>query len=186
MQSEYDANPSARNRRTPPHTAKVSADGWNAHHEVGKEQTVIAPRHVHIDPVAPSSPSTLLVEGVDPVWLTLARISAVLILFAVVSASAGCSRGTPITVINQSDVPLEDVVLSGSGFSENLGSVGPHADARVVVRPRGESDVRVQFKARGEALSFGPDGYFEAGGGYVVTITVSPGLTVSVKPERAY
>ena len=116
----------------------------------------------------------------------LARISRALILFITAFASAGCSRGTPITVINQSDVPLEDVVVSGSGFSEQIGSVGPHAEARVQVRSQGESDVRIHFKVRGEAVSFGPDGYFEAGGGYVVTITVSPSLTVSVKSERAY
>jgi hypothetical protein len=68
-------------------------------------------------------------------------------------------------VINHSEVSLEDVVLSGSGFSENIRSVGPHAEARVLVRPQGESDVRVDFKARGRPVSFGPDGYFEAGGG---------------------
>jgi len=43
----------------------------------------------------------------------LAKIGRILVLFAVGSALVGCSRGTPITVINQSDVALEDVVLSG-------------------------------------------------------------------------
>ena len=114
------------------------------------------------------------------------RISRTLALFIVVSASVGCSRGTPITIINESDVPLEDVVLSGSGFSLNVGSVGPHAEATVLVRSQGESDVRIHFTARGEAVSFGPDGYFEAGGGYVVTVTISPSLTMRVKSERAY
>ena len=114
------------------------------------------------------------------------RIGRTLALFIVVSASIGCASGTPITVINQSDVPLEDVVLSGSGFSEHIGSVGPHAEARVLVKSQGELGVTVHFKARGEPVSFGPDGYFEAGGGYVVTITVSPRLSVNVTSERAY
>jgi hypothetical protein len=70
--------------------------------------------------------------------------------------------------------------------SENISSVGPHAEERVVVRSQGEFDVRIQIKARGEPVSFGPDGYFESGRGYVVTITVSPSLTASVKSERAY
>ena len=121
-----------------------------------------------------------------PAEMQLPIVTRALALFIVLSASVGCSRGTPITVINQSDVPLEDVVLSGSGFSENIGSVGPHAEARVLVRPQGESDVRIDFKARGKPVSFGPDGYFESGGRYVVTVAVAASLTVSVKSELAY
>jgi hypothetical protein len=89
-------------------------------------------------------------------------------------------------VINQANVALEDVVLSGSGFSQNIGAVRPNAEVRVLVSPQGESDVRIQFKAGGETISFGPNGYFEAGGGYIVAITVSPQLAVSVKSELAY
>lgn len=118
--------------------------------------------------------------------LSPAKISRILALFIVGSALVGCSRGTPITVINQSDVALEGLVLSGSGFSKDVGLVPPHEQVRIVVRPRGESGLRIQFNARGKAVSFGPDGYFEGGGGYVVTVTVSPSLTVSVKSELAY
>jgi hypothetical protein len=116
----------------------------------------------------------------------LAEISGILVLLAVGSALVGCSRGTPITVINQSDVPLEDVVLSGSGFSEQVGPVRPNAELRVIVRPDGESGLLIRFNARGNAVSFGPEGYFEAGGGYVVSVTVSPSLAVSVISESAY
>ena len=116
----------------------------------------------------------------------LAKISRILVLFAVGSVLAGCSRGTPITVINQSDVALEHVVLAGSGFSEQIGSVQPNAELRVIVRPDGESGLQIRFNARGKAVSFGPDGYFEAGGGYFVTVTVSSSLGVSVKSESAY
>jgi hypothetical protein len=113
-------------------------------------------------------------------------IGRTLALFIVVSASLGCSRATLITVVNEADVPLEDVLLSGSGFSTNVGSVAPHAQERVLVSPRGESDLRVDFKARGRPISLGPDGYFEAGGRYVVTVTISPSLTVSVTSALVY
>jgi hypothetical protein len=117
----------------------------------------------------------------------LARIARILILFTVVgSALAGCSRGTPVVVINQSDVPLDDVVLSGSGFSEDIGQVRPNTESRALVWPRGESGLLIRFNARGKAISAGPDGYFEAGGGYIVTVTVSPGLAVSVRTASAY
>lgn len=113
-------------------------------------------------------------------------MSRILVLFVVGSALAGCSRATPITVINQSDVALENVVLSGSGFSEDIGPVRANAELRVLVRPQGESGLGIRFNARGKPVSFGPDGYFEAGGGYIVTVIVSPSLTVSVKSELAY
>jgi hypothetical protein len=67
----------------------------------------------------------------------------------------GCSRGTQLVVINQSDLPLTEVLVSGSGFSQQDGKL----------------------------VSFGPEGYFEGSRGYLVTPTVSPSLTVSLKSE---
>jgi hypothetical protein len=86
-------------------------------------------------------------------------------------------------VINHSDSRLEDVVVSGSAFTERFGPIVPHAELRRLVKPRGESAVQVRFNAHGKTVSFGPEGYFEAGGGYVVTVTVSPSLAVSVRSE---
>jgi hypothetical protein len=77
------------------------------------------------------------------------------------------------TVINQSHVPLENVVLSGSGFSEAIGSVPPNAQLRVLVRPHGESGLEIGFNAGGRSVSYGPEGYFEEGGGYTVIAIVS-------------
>jgi hypothetical protein len=51
-----------------------------------------------------------------PAWVgsvLLAKMSRILVLFAVGLMLVGCSHGTPITVINQSDAPLEDVVQTG-------------------------------------------------------------------------
>lgn len=117
----------------------------------------------------------------------LARVSKIVAPLAVGSVLLlGCSRGTQIVVINQADVPLREVVVSGSGFSQQVGTIQPNAELRVWVRPRGESGLQVRFNARGKAVSFGPEGYFEGGGGYVVTATVSPKLDVSVRSETAY
>jgi hypothetical protein len=95
----------------------------------------------------------------------------------------GCSRGTQLTIVNQSNETLQNVVVSGSGFSEAVGSIRPHEDLRLFVYPRGESSLHVRFNARGGTMSFGPEGYFEGTGGYVVTITVAPSLDVSVRSE---
>ena len=117
---------------------------------------------------------------------TLATIGRIL-AFCAIGAAAGCSRGTPVTVINQSHVPLEHVVLSGSGFSEDIGSVPPNAHLRVLVRPHGESGLAIRFNAGGQiSLRTGAEGYFEQGGGYTFTAIVAPTLAVSVKSRIAY
>jgi hypothetical protein len=117
---------------------------------------------------------------------TLATIVRILAFCAIGAASAGCSRGTPVTVINQSHIPLENVVLSGSGFSKDIGTVPANAQVRVLVRPRGESGLGIRFNAGGKPVSFGPESYFEEGGGYTVVAIVSPSLAVSVNSEPAY
>ena len=134
----------------------------------------------------PGSPRPIVKRSGWASCRVLPTISTLLVLFAVGSALAGCSRGTPITVINQSDVPLEKLVLSGSGFSEDIGTVRPHAELRALVRPRGESGLQIRFTAGGKEVSFGPEGYFEGGGGYIVVASVSPSLAVSVKSELTY
>jgi hypothetical protein len=114
-----------------------------------------------------------------------ATISKRLIFCAVVCVlSPGCSRGTQLIVINQSDVPLSDLQVSGSGFSEQVGTIAPHAQIKVFIHSRGESGLQVRFSANGKLVSFGPEGYFEPG--YVVTAIVSPKLSVSVKSELPY
>jgi hypothetical protein len=97
----------------------------------------------------------------------------------------GCSPQNQVVVINQSNLQLRDVLVSGSGFSEQLGTIAPHEERRVVVHCRGESGLKISFKTDGNDVSFGPGGYFEGSGGYQVTATVSKDLGVSVKSELA-
>src|SRR3954469_16410548 len=90
-------------------------------------------------------------------------------LFWSVAASlvlVGCSAQNQLVVINQSNLQLRDVVVSGSGFSEQVGTIAPHQERRLVIHCRGESGLKLTFKADGKDVSFGPDGYFEGSGGY--------------------
>ena len=73
--------------------------------------------------------------------------------------------------------------VSGSGFSDRIGTIAPHARVRLVVRPQGESGLHMQFNVDGKAVSFGPDGYFEGSGGSLITATVSRDFAVNVKSE---
>jgi hypothetical protein len=109
-------------------------------------------------------------------------------LFWAVAASlvlVACSPSNQLVIVNQSTLQLRDVVASGSGFSEQLGTIAPHQERRVVIHCRGESGLKLTFNAEGKDASFGPDGYFEGSGGYLITATISKDLAVSVKSGLA-
>ena len=102
---------------------------------------------------------------------------------ATVLMFAGCSRQNLLVVANESNTQLRDVVASGSGFSEPLGAIAPHEKRRTAIRVRGESGLELHFNADGKDVSFGPDGYFEGTGGYLITATIGQDFSVSVKSE---
>ncbi len=105
-----------------------------------------------------------------------------IIFFAAVVVLAGCSRAPVVTITNHSTVTLSNVVVSGSGFSERIGSIAAGAEHRLTVHPSGESGLRVEFDAAGQHIDGGQQGYFESGG-YRVTATVSTNLSVSVSSD---
>jgi hypothetical protein len=107
---------------------------------------------------------------------TLTLLTA-LLCFA---ALTGCGRQPQLTVVNQSSVPVTNLVVSGSGFSVHLGTLAPGAQARLGVSPSGESSLRFEFDAGGKHYSAAPDCYFENSPLYRVTATVGPDFTVKV------
>jgi hypothetical protein len=113
--------------------------------------------------------------------------SSPLIILAAIVALAGCSRAPVVTITNRSTNALANVVVTGSGFSNRIDSIAAGAEQRLPVRPRGESGVRIVFDADGRHIDTGEQGYFEAGGGYRVAVTVAPDLKVSVSSDlRSY
>jgi hypothetical protein len=91
-----------------------------------------------------------------------------------------CSRGPVVTIRNDSGGELQNVVISGSGFSENIGTLPPAATHSFSPRVRGESGIRVQFDAAGEHHDSGEQDYFEAGEPYRVSVTVDQQIKVAV------
>lgn len=102
---------------------------------------------------------------------------AVLLCFATL---AGCSRQPQLTVVNQSSVPLTKLIVSGSGFSKDLGTLAPGAQVHIGVSTSGESSLRLEFNASGQHFSATPDCYFENSSLYRVTATVAPDYSVKV------
>lgn len=104
-----------------------------------------------------------------------------LLLVTALFGSAGCNgRATPVTVTNHSATALEQVVVAGSGFQQSLGTIGPGATIRAEIRPRGESGLAFSFNSGARRVSLPPQGYFEGGGEYAVTVVVAPNLEATI------
>lgn len=120
-----------------------------------------------------------------PQFQVIRNSRAMVLLVAIVMA--GCSDDPAITITNSSGQPLDNVVVSGSGFSQSIGAMSPGAQREVAVDPRGESGVRLTFDVGEQHVDSGDQGYFEGSGGYHVAASIQPDLTVSVSSElRGY
>ena len=89
-----------------------------------------------------------------------------------------CSSGPKITVSNQSDVTLSNVVVSGQGFTLALGTLNPGEVQQRIVHPHRDSSVRLQFDAGGRHMDSGQLGYFEDSAQYRVSLTVTTNLEI--------
>jgi hypothetical protein len=94
-----------------------------------------------------------------------------------IMALSGCTRGANIDVVNRSTAELTNVVATGSGFTQSIGSIPAGEQRSVSVSVRSESDLRLDFDANGKHRTSGPQGYFEGG---KVTAIISPDFTVTV------
>jgi hypothetical protein len=90
-----------------------------------------------------------------------------------------------ITIRNDSSVVIDNISLTGSGFTERIPSLKPGEVISVTVRPRGESSLEIQFDSPQGHVTKGNLAYIEASGGYKVTITVNERLEVISKSELA-
>jgi hypothetical protein len=93
---------------------------------------------------------------------------------------SGCTRGANLNVVNRSTVELTNVVATGSGFTQSIGSIPAGQQHSVSISPRSESGLKLDFDANGRRFTSGPQGYFEGGSSAKVTATVAPDFTVTV------
>jgi hypothetical protein len=95
-----------------------------------------------------------------------------------------CSRSPVVTLRNDSGVQLQNIVVSGSGFSEKIDILLVGGTHSFSPRIRGESGIRVQFDAAGQHHDPGEQGYFEAGEPYRVSVMIDPKMNVAVDAKR--
>ena len=96
-------------------------------------------------------------------------------LFAVLLA--GCEgRGALISVANQSGRALENIVVSGRGFTDTIARLAPGQTSQVLVHPRGESGVSVSFSAADRRVVVPAQGYLDDCCGFSARLTINPAL----------
>lgn len=121
-------------------------------------------------------------EAVKITVFALAHLAAVVLL-----GLTACFRRPEVTVVNNSGVVITGVVISGSGFTHEVGDIRCGGSAKAAVRPTADSGLRLAFGANGRRHTPPQDGYLEASPHYRVTATVAPDFTVKVesniKPE---
>jgi hypothetical protein len=106
------------------------------------------------------------------------------ILAVVTALLFGCMKGVPIAITNQSGRALQDITISGAGFTQHISSIPPGETVTLRVHPRGETGVAIGFDLGAKKFSYAENGYFEANG-YKVAITVDDTGRASVHTELA-
>jgi hypothetical protein len=72
---------------------------------------------------------------------------------AALALLSGCAPGVPVSIANHSSHTLENVVVSGAGFSESAGAIGAGNTETVYVRPKGASSFKIAFDVDGQRYS---------------------------------
>ena len=93
----------------------------------------------------------------------------------------GCVSGVPVSVSNNSTVALHQVVVSGKGFSESVGSIAAGATETIRIRPREETAVKVAFEADERRYSATTESTIENNDLYIVVVNVSADFTISMQ-----
>lgn len=97
-----------------------------------------------------------------------------------------CSREpklTAINITNSSKSEINDVVVSGIGFSQKVAKIKIDEKTSIFVRPSGESSVTVNFKAAEKNYSSGQQGYFEPGY-HSIGVIIKPDFIVKVNNTK--
>ena len=88
--------------------------------------------------------------------------------------------GSPvITLKNDSEKRISNILLSGSGFSQTIPSLAPRSTTSVVVYPQGASGLKIEFAVDGKSHMKDDLAYLESFGGYCVTVQVAADLTIA-------
>jgi hypothetical protein len=113
-------------------------------------------------------------------WITILSL-AVPALVILVLVSTWRSRST-IVVRNASATELRNIVVSGRGFKASWPILQAGESVTLSARLAADTGIAVAFDASGRHVAVPEQGY-AGGGGYRITVEVSPEFSVSVQSE---
>jgi hypothetical protein len=93
----------------------------------------------------------------------------------------GCAKGPEVMIVNGSASTLEQMVLTGSGFSEDLGSSAPGSRRKITVDLRSNSGMRLEFDVAGRHFESNNHWIFQSGKGHLVIFRVEKDFTISTR-----
>lgn len=105
----------------------------------------------------------------------ISLIAAVLILRGIYRAYFG---RPVITIINRSPYHVNEIVLRGDPFVENVGQIPAGATQTIMVYPLGESGLMMEFVANGRRVAKDDLWYIERSGGYCITLEIDDQLEI--------
>jgi hypothetical protein len=104
------------------------------------------------------------------------RCATVFVIFITLT---GCSRYSTVTIANQSGITLSNVIVSGSGFTNQIGDLAIGAKAQLKVHRLGESGLRMIFESAVRGVDASLQGSFV--NDYQISVVVDTNLTVLVQ-----
>jgi protein-disulfide isomerase len=104
-----------------------------------------------------------------------------LVILVAAALLSGCVSSVPVTIANNSQAQLVNVVVSGSGFTESVGSIAAGGKAVAHVRPPGETQVKVAFDVDGQRYSAMTSERIANDGANIVEATVDADFTITLE-----
>ena len=101
--------------------------------------------------------------------MAIRNLGAVFVLFAL----CACARGPTVTVRNYSATELENVVLSGTGFSEDLGEIAVGAKQTLTLHLKEDSGLNLAFDSGSQHFQMKNAHRFVSGEKYFVLFDIA-------------
>jgi hypothetical protein len=89
-------------------------------------------------------------------------------------------------VANDSGASIEQVVISGVGFTEPLGAIADGASVDRSINCGAESGLSVSFQVASTSYYYDDLAYIESCGAYRVRLSIKPDRSVAVVSEMGY
>ena len=95
--------------------------------------------------------------------------------------------GPPVvTVRNDSGSLVRQMILEGNGFSRTLPDLAPGGSITTIVRPRGESSLKISFVLNDRPVTKDDMTYLESGGGYRTSVTIRKDGVVECRTDLGF